>query len=84
MSTERNVLKDFFDSTNGFAWAKKDYWMDEHESHCKWYGVECNDGVVTKLSLMNNDLTGKLSSSIGQLRYLKTLDLSDNDIKVRR
>ena len=38
---------------------------------------------MTKLNLTNNGLSGRLSESIGDLTFIKELDLSDNDIKVR-
>ena len=32
----------------------------------------------------DNGLSGKLSASVGSLRSLKVLDLSDNDIKAKK
>ncbi|KAL9682534.1 hypothetical protein QQ045_014335 [Rhodiola kirilowii] len=51
-------------------------------SCCDWVGVTCNaTGAsfrVTKLELPGRRLTGKLASSIGSLRELRTLNLSTN------
>ena len=81
-SPERNALKDFFVSTKGQEWSRYSSWGDPMEHPCNWYGVECDENrVVIGLNLANNGLDGLLSSSIGELSSLKTLDISDNDIK---
>ena len=82
---ERNALSDFYDSAKGGEWTNGTNWKDEYESFCDWKGVTCDDGRnhVTKLNLTNNGLSGRLSESIGDLTFIKELDLSDNDIKVR-
>ncbi len=81
---ERNALSNFFSLAKGKEWTNDKNWLDEYQSHCKWYGVTCDEGNnhVTKLNLTNNGLSGKLSKSIGKLTYIQVLDLSDNDIKV--
>ena len=58
----------------------------EYASYCDWKGVTCDDDKnhVTKLQLSNNGLSGKLSDSIGELKFIEVLDLSDNDMKVIR
>ena len=82
---ERNALSDFYDSAKGGEWTDRTNWKDEYASFCDWKGVTCDDGKnhVTKLNLTNNGLSGRLSESIGDLTFIKELDLSDNDIKVR-
>ena len=81
---ERNALSDFYDSAKGGEWTDGTNWKDEYASFCDWKGVTCDDGKnhVTKLNLTNNGLSGRLSESIGDLTFIKELDLSDNDIKV--
>jgi hypothetical protein len=75
-------LKDFFVSTKGQEWSRYSSWGDPMEHPCNWYGVECDERKsVVGLNLANNGLGGLLSSSIGELSSLKTLDISDNDIK---
>ena len=80
---ERNALNDFFDEAKGAEWTDGSQWLDEY-GLCDWYGVTCDDNTkhVTKLKLTTNGLSGKLSTSIGTLTYLKELDLSNNDMKV--
>eukprot|EP00984_Skeletonema_dohrnii_P029512 scaffold20215_cov147-Skeletonema_dohrnii-CCMP3373.AAC.1 len=80
---ERNALRDFYDSTKGAEWTDGSLWLDEYKSCCDWKGVTCDDdNRVIKLELRNNGLSGRLSNSIGDLTFIKVLDLSDNDIKV--
>ena len=75
-------MKDFFVSTKGQEWSRYSSWGDPMEHHCNWYGVECDERKsVVGLNLANNGLGGLLSSSIGDLNSLKTLDISDNGVK---
>ena len=82
---ERNALSDFYDSAKGAEWTDRSLWLDEYASYCYWKGVTCDDDKnhVTKLQLSNNGLSGKLSGSIGELKFIEKLDLSDNDMKVK-
>lgn len=82
---ERNDLKEFYDVAKGSDWTNSTNWLDDYESHCHWFGVLCDDSSHTfGLDLRNNGLSGKLTSSIGNFSHLEELDLSDNDIRVRR
>ncbi|KAL7456163.1 hypothetical protein ACHAWC_007673 [Mediolabrus comicus] len=54
----------------------------EYELPCNWKGIKCNENLtIIGLNLTHNSLSGKLSSSISELRSLEILDLSDNDIQ---
>eukprot|EP00984_Skeletonema_dohrnii_P033037 scaffold28410_cov172-Skeletonema_dohrnii-CCMP3373.AAC.1 len=80
---ERNALSDIYDSAKGAEWTNGSLWLDDYASYCDWKGVTCDDmNHVVKLNLTNNGLSGQLSESIGNLTFVKELDLSDNDIKV--
>jgi len=81
---ERNALKNFYDSSKGGEWTESTYWVDPYISHCQWYGIKCNEGTNSTISieLPTNGLSGTLSKSISNLTLLEILDLSDNDIKV--
>jgi len=78
---ERNILKQFFESTMGGDWIENINWTDQYVDHCNWQGVDCDDSVVTGLNLSNNGLSGQLMSEISELNAIEILDLSDNDIK---
>ena len=74
---ERNALSDFYDSAKGVEWTERTHWVDEHASQCNWVGVTCDEkNYVTKLNLPNNGLSGTLCESIGNLPFIKELDLS--------
>eukprot|EP00249_Psilotum_nudum_P027715 c35738_g1_i1 orf=342-806(+) len=47
---------------------------------CQWTGVQCdkNETRVISISLPNMNLSGSIPSSIGRIRSLVGLDLSDN------
>ena len=79
---ERTALSAFFIAAKGAEWTTNTNWFSQYDSHCNWYGVECNEDGVVKLDLRNNGLSGTLSKSISELGSLLFLDLSDNDIKV--
>ncbi|CDP13903.1 unnamed protein product [Coffea canephora] len=62
-------------------------WNEDDESPCIWNGVQCNprsnrvsELVLDGLSLADNNLTGSLTLSLGQLPNLRTLDLSGNSL----
>ncbi len=80
---ERNALKEFYDSAKGGEWTRFSMWTDSYLSHCSWYGVYCDSSNSTiKLDLASNGLSGTISTSIGNLSKLETMNLGDNDIKV--
>jgi len=79
---ERNALSEFYSGAKGQEWTESWNWMDQYMSHCKWFGVGCNEmQETTQLRLRSNGLSGTLSDSIAELKSLLVLDLSDNDIK---
>ena len=62
-------------------------WLDPSVDHCNWHGVECNNasgGKIVKLEMPSNGLSGTLTPRIADLRHLQVLDVTDNDVKVRR
>ena len=80
---ERRALKAFYHSAKGAEWTDAENWLSEYETACNWKGIKCNDNsTIIGLNLTHNSLSGKLNSSIAELRSLEILDLSDNDIQV--
>ena len=79
---ERRALKDFYHSAKGAEWTDDENWLSEYELTCNWKGINCTNSTIIGLNLTHNSLSGKLSSSISELRSLEILDLSDNDIQV--
>jgi len=76
---ERLALANLYFATNGEGWFRQDAWMTGID-HCDWEDVSCNnsDGYVTFLNLYENQLTGPIPQSIGNLDNLLRLDLHEN------
>ncbi|KAG7011028.1 putative LRR receptor-like serine/threonine-protein kinase [Cucurbita argyrosperma subsp. argyrosperma] len=58
-------------------------WNYSDETPCSWRGVQCSDGGgggsrVTGLSLPNSQLMGSVSSDLGLIQNLRSVDLSNN------
>ncbi|MYI07236.1 MAG: hypothetical protein F4059_07980, partial [Gemmatimonadetes bacterium] len=75
---DTNVLEILYDRTIGAGWTDGTNWLSDAPLS-EWAGVETDvDGRVIGLSLPDNNLRGRLHSSIGLLDRLVTLDLSRN------
>lgn len=60
---QRWVLASFYFGANGDDWIVKDGWLGP-QNECSWYGVSCLNGVVSKLELEQNRLSGFLVPEI--------------------
>ena len=79
-NNDRAILVDFYNSTNGPGWTNKTNWL-QGDSPCNWFGVTCDGtGRVTQIGLSNNNLTGTLPASLGNLSQLTILGLLGNHI----
>ncbi|MCS6842722.1 MAG: leucine-rich repeat domain-containing protein [Caldilineales bacterium] len=78
---ECRALVDLFQSTNGPQWDRKLGWLQTY-TPCStpWRGVTCADGHVASLQLQDNNLSGPLPASLGDLRRLQSLNLANNDL----
>lgn len=76
---EREALVALYNSTDGDNWDRNDAWLTD-PAPCNWYGVTCHSSHVKEIELSSNNLSGTLSSEIGNLIYLENMDLSYNDI----
>jgi len=75
--TECQALESLYNSTNGANWTNNTDWLQTN-TPCSWYGVGCQDGHVSGLWLMKNQLNGNLPHTIGNLSYLRTIDIWGN------
>ena len=75
--SERQILIDFYQATNGENWYQNEGWLSEAH-HCDWYGITCDGVMVTGIDLPRNNLSGPLGAKLFDLRQLSDLDLSDN------
>src|SRR5512145_1350866 len=75
--TECQALVALYTSTNGPGWANHTGWAMT-TTPCSWYGVQCDEGHVIQLNLYTNQLSGSLPSELGNLTYLQSLGLYNN------
>ena len=82
-TNEKQALIDMYDSLDGENWSSCK-WKKEIFSKdlviCKLCGIICENPFsnIISLNLRENNLKGILPSSIGNLIYLQSLDLSIN------
>ncbi|KAL0300604.1 UNVERIFIED_CONTAM: LRR receptor-like serine/threonine-protein kinase FLS2 [Sesamum radiatum] len=59
-------------------------WNDTNH-HCNWSGIACDplSGNVVSVSLVDKQLAGEISASLGNLTYLQVLDLTLNSFTGR-
>ena len=63
---------------------KDDWTCDDSGPHgdvCNWYGVLCTGNIITGIVLKNMQITGTISSLIGNLVDLVMIDLTGNEIR---
>ncbi|HET7115445.1 MAG TPA: leucine-rich repeat domain-containing protein, partial [Hanamia sp.] len=74
------ALVDLYNSTNGANWANHPNWLTTAPVST-WYGITLDGNNRVKfLSLVSNQLTGSLPSSIGNLTNLQELELGSNQL----
>ena len=73
------ALIDLYNNCNGENWDLNINWLETMVS--EWIGVTTKGTRVVGLSLSNNELTGDIPESFGDLTRLRDLYLSDNDIE---
>ncbi|WP_158594718.1 Ig-like domain-containing protein [Ulvibacterium marinum] len=81
--TEKQALLDLYAATDGDNWTNTlagDRPWDSNTPVCDWFGVTVEDRKVTALRLFNNNLTGSIPTSIGNLSFIKTLLFFTNSL----
>ena len=77
---DRAVLVELYNATNGSNWYRKANWLS-NDSISTWHGVETDGaGRVTHLSLSDNQLSGPIPSSLGNLASLQILFADENQL----
>lgn len=74
---EKQALISIYESTNGFDWETT---WDLEEPVTNWHGVTIQNNSVIKLNLFQNNLSGILPSTIGDLKNLTELNLAFNQL----
>ncbi len=73
------ALVALYNSTNGSGWTDHTNWLTANGVDT-WKGITVTGGRVTRIMLGDNNLTGTLTDSIGDLAELTFLGLLDNHI----
>ena len=77
---DRAVLIVLYGTTGGDNWEDNTNWLSEVPLN-EWYGVTTDyEGRVTSLELTENQLTGPIPETLGQLKSLHTLWLHTNQL----
>jgi len=86
-SSERQVLIDLYNSTNGDGWTDNTGWktagaFSAPGTECSWHGIACvgAGNNVTNVDLNSNHLVGTLPPTLNQLTALALFDVSYNEL----
>jgi Leucine-rich repeat (LRR) protein len=71
---ECEALVSLYNSTNGANWSNNTGWLAT-DTPCSWFGLQCNLGHITVLSLGQNSLNGNIPSEIGNLTEITAIEL---------
>ncbi len=77
--TECEALVALYNSTNGTNWSNNTSWLQTN-TPCNWYGVTCEGGNVTEITLYYNQLEGIIPNKISDISSLKILSLNGNQL----
>jgi Leucine-rich repeat (LRR) protein len=73
------ALVDLYNSTNGPGWGNHTNWLTA-QPVSSWYGITVTGNRVTTVFIYNNNMTGPIPSSIGNLTALNILKLYSNHL----
>ena len=79
METDREALVALYNATDGENWDGSANWLSDAPLG-EWEGVTNDDGRVTELYLVANDLSGEIPAELGSLSNLESLWLNANDL----
>lgn len=78
---EEDILDDIYDAARGEDWVGGVNWNNPTIPKCSKTGIACDDNDnIIGINLKNKGLRGNIPESIGFLRFLERLDLSDNQL----
>ncbi len=74
------ALQALYNDTDGANWTNNDNWMSD-EPLSDWHGVTTDDeGRVTEIYLIGNNLDGEIPSELGNISELEGLYLARNEL----
>ena len=77
--SQREALVALYNATDGPNWTNNSNWLSGNDIST-WYGVSVSNGWVTRLDLLNNNLTGSISGELDNLSNLTVLWLDGNQL----
>ncbi len=77
--SECRALESLYITANGSNWTTRTNWM-ETPNPCSWFGVSCERGQVTHLSLPANNVVGPIDAALTELKNLNELNFSFNQV----
>ena len=80
VTADRAALVALYNATGGADWTNNTNWLS-NEALSEWHRVETDeDGRVTALRLVANELSGKIPAELGNLTNLEDLFLNRNEL----
>ena len=74
-ASDRAALEAIYDATGGASWTDDTNWKTVAPLG-EWFGVTTDaEGLVTSLNLPGNGLSGRIPNAVGDLAFLRVLDL---------
>ncbi|MEL6533819.1 MAG: FG-GAP-like repeat-containing protein, partial [Bacteroidota bacterium] len=73
-------LVEIYDALDGDNWTNNTNWKVAGTTVDTWFGVAVENGLITRLELPNNNLTGAYPQALRELGGIVFLDLADNNI----
>ena len=77
------ILSDLYDLTNGEKWSKNNNWLSS-QNVCSFQGITCEDKIVTKIELPNNNMEGyfHIHKLLIELPGLKKINIENNNLDI--
>ena len=74
------ALHALYNATDGANWTNSDNWLSDTPLS-DWHGIKTDDdGRVTEIYLIGNNLDGEIPAALGKLNHLEGLYLARNDL----
>lgn len=76
---QNEILKLFYAATDGEKWDTQSTWRMDNIPTCEKRGITCDSaGNILEIHLAGLDISGTIPPAVGFLKYLRVLNLADN------